>query len=792
LAVLVAAWWIPVPAASQAAAGALQAQAPAPVPSHGAGLREALDKYCVTCHNDRTKTAGLALDVLDVGAVGAHADTWEKVVAKLRSGAMPPVGLPRPDDAMMHGMVATLEGDLDAYAAAHPNPGRPLVHRMNRAEYANAIRDLLHVDVDASSLLPPDDSAFGFDNMAEILTVSPGLIERYMSAAEKISRAAIGDPTIRPVMESYRVPQNVRQEDRPNDDFSFGTRGGLAISRYFSVDGNYTVRIHMRYATGQDDLVGLTRQAVVETRVDGAIVEQFGFGKRLSLPDDVKTYGKAAVPDTYEFQIPMKAGKHVVTVDLQRETVEPEDLSPRFPTSNYSFQNDHLAPARIDFVEFGGPFDAAAIDESPSRSRIFICKPAGAGDEACARNIVSTIAKRAYRRPVAAQDVDTLMVFYRDRAKHDGFEPGIQSALERILVSPQFLFRAERPSGRTDASGIYRISDLDLASRLSFFLWSSIPDDELLDLAVRGKLHEPSVLKQQVTRMLADIRSRSLVSNFAGQWLQLRDLPVMKPDPKTFPDYDDELRDAFQTETELLFDSQLREDHSVRDLLSTNYTFVNERLAGHYGIPNVFGSHFRRVALTDPNRMGLLGQASILTVTSYGDRTSPTKRGKWVLENILGSPPPAPPPNVPALEDQPGAKFKTMRARMEQHRKNPACAGCHARIDPLGFALDNFDAVGEYRTEQGGVPIDASGMLDGVKFNGIAEVRQVLLKHQDEFVATVTKKLLTYALGRGIDYYDMPAVRHILQGAAPDDYRWSAIIVEIVESTPFQMRRSES
>jgi hypothetical protein len=548
----------------------------------------------------------------------------------------------------------------------------------------------------------------------------------------------------------------------------------------------------MRYATGQDDLVGLTRQATVETRVDGAVAEQFGFGRRVSHSDRVKTYGKAAVPDTYEFQIPIKAGKHVVTVDLQRETLEPEDLSPRFPTSNYSFQNDHLAPARIDYVEFGGPYNGAAIDESPSRSRIFICKPSGANDEACARNIISTIAKRAYRRPVGGQDVDVPMEFYRNRAKSDGFEPGVQAALERVLVSPQFLFRAERPTGQAGPNGIYRIGDIDLASRLSFFLWSSIPDDQLLDLAIRGKLHETSVLKQQVTRMLADVRSRSLVSNFAGQWLQLRDLQVVKPDPKTFPDFDDELRDGFREETELLFDSQLREDHSVRDLLTTNYTFVNERLADHYGIPNVFGSHFRRVELTDPNRMGLLGQASMLTVTSYGDRTSPTKRGKWVLENILGSPPPAPPPNVPALDDQPGAKFKTMRARMEQHRKNPVCAACHARIDPLGFALDNFDAVGEYRTEQAGMPIDASGVLDGVKFNGIAEVRRLLLKHQDEFVATVTKKLLTYALGRGIDYYDMAAVRHILEGAAPDDYRWSAIVLGIVESTPFQMRRMES
>jgi hypothetical protein len=761
------------------------------MPSHASAERATLDRYCVTCHNARTKTAGLTLDRLNIDDVGADAAVWERVVAKLQSGAMPPVGLPRPDKASITSVIATVDGKLDHFSATHPDPGKPLVHRLNRAEYANAIRDLLAVDVDVQSLLPPDDSAFGFDNMAEILTVSPGLLERYLTAAEKISRAAIGDPTIHPTVESFRVSQDVRQEDRASEDLPWGTRGGIAIRRYFPVNGEYSVRIHMRYAVGQDDLVGLNDTALVETRVDGARVEQFAFGQKPKYSDRVKTFGKGGVPDAYEFRIPVTAGTHVIGVDMRSETLELENLAPRFPTSNYSFQNDHQAPARIDFVELGGPYNVAEAD-SPSRRQIFVCKPTGANDEACAKTIISRLARRAYRRPVDATDLEGLLPFYRNQAEGSRFEAGIQAALERILVSPQFLFRAERTPRGTAAGGAYHVSDLELASRVSFFLWSSIPDEELLNLAAQGKLRQPGVLEAQVRRMLADARARALVSNFAGQWLQLRDLQIVKPDPKGFAEFDDELREGFQRETEFFFESQLHDDRSVVDLLTAKYTFVNERLARHYGIPAVYGSHFRRVELTDPSRIGLLGQASVLTVTSYADRTSPTLRGKWVLQNILGAPPPSPPPDVPALEEEPGAKYRTMRERMEQHRKNPACAACHARIDPLGFAMENFDAVGQWRVRQGETPIDASGSLDGTNFNGVAQLRELLLQHQQEFVATVTKKLLTYALGRGIDYYDMPAVRGILREAAPGEYRWSAIILGIVKSTPFQMRRSES
>lgn len=761
------------------------------MPSHAASERATLDRYCVTCHNARLKTAGLALDTLNIDDVAANAAVLERVVAKMRSGAMPPVGLPKPDKASLTSLIGALDSKLDIFSVSNPNPGKPLVHRLNRAEYANAVHDVLAVDVDVQSLLPPDDSAFGFDNMAEILTVSPGLLERYMTAAEKISRAAVGNPKIHPAVESYRVPQNVRQEDRASEDLPWGTRGGIAIRRYFPVDGEYSVRIHMRYAVGQDDLVGLNDTAVVETRVDGARVEQFSFGGKPKYSDRVKTFGKGSVPDAYEFRIPVTAGTHVIGVDMQSETLELENLAPRFPTSNYSFQNDHQALARIDFVELGGPYNGVEAD-SPSRRQIFVCKPTGANDEECAKTIIARLARRAYRRPIDGTDIEGLMTFYRKQAEGSHFDEGIEAALERILVSPQFLFRAERAPRGVAAGKVYRISDLELASRLSFFLWSSVPDDELLKIANQGKLHQPEVLEAQVRRMTADARSRALVTNFAGQWLQLRDLQIVKPDPKGFAEFDDELREAFQRETELFFDNQLREDRSVVDLLTAKYTFLNERLARHYGIPGVYGSHFRRVELSDPNRIGLLGQASVLTVTSYADRTSPTLRGKWVLQNILGSPPPAPPPNVPALEEQPGAKYRTMRERMEQHRKNPVCAACHARIDPLGFAMENYDAVGQWRDHQGETPIDASGMLDGTSFNGVAQLRGLLLQHQDEFVSTVTTKLLTYALGRGLDYYDMPAVRKILREAGSGAPHWSSIVLGIVKSTPFQMRRSES
>ncbi len=764
-----------------------------------------LDRYCITCHNEQLETAGLMLDRLDVEHVPGDAAVWEKVVAKLRTGAMPPVGRPRPDGAAVHNLVAWLETEIDQAAAARPNPGRAVLHRLNRAEYVNAVRDLLSLAIDGTSLLPPDDSAFGFDNIADILTVSPALLERYLAAAEKISRLAVGDAVaIRPIVDVYRVPHNVRQEARASDDLPWGTRGGISFRRYFPVDGEYILKIHMKYAVGQDSLMGVTHRSVIDVRVDGVPVEKipFGFDPRADgLEADLPTRRQAndiytrqfEFPDTYEVRFPIAAGTHVVGVAFHDATLEREDLAPRFPTSNYSFQNDRDAPPRIDRVELGGPYNATTPRESPSRRNIFVCYPTSdlhAG--ACAREILSGLAARAYRRPVTDADVETLLAFYEKGRRERSFEGGIQLALERILVSPRFLFRAERDPPAVEPGIAYRVDDVELASRLSFFLWSSIPDRELLDLAMAGRLKDSVILEQQVRRMISDLKSRALASNFVGQWLRLRDLQVVRPDPKTFPDFDDELREAFRRETELFFESQLRDDRSVVDLLQADYTFLNERLARHYGIPKVYGAHFRRVELEDAARGGLLGQASILTVTSYANRTSPTLRGKWVLENILGAPPPAPPPDVPALEERPGVKFRTMRQRLEQHRRNPACAACHARIDPLGFALENFDGVGQWRTHQGRAPIDASGMLDGTTFDGVSELRAMLVNRDEEFVAAVAGKLLTYALGRGIDYYDMPAIRRIIRQSARNDYRWSSIILEVVKSVPFQMRRSES
>ena len=775
-------------------------------PSDPSAQRTVLQTYCFTCHNEQLQTAGLMLDLMDTDHVPGDVEVWEKVIAKLRSGAMPPVGRPRPDDATVGRLVSWLETEIDRAAAARPNPGRPVMHRLNRAEYANAVRDLLAVDVEAASLLPPDDSAFGFDNISDVLTISTALLERYMGAAEKVSRLAIGDPTsVQPIVDTYRV-SNTRQEDRASEDLPWGTRGGMSFRRYFPVDGDYTLQINMKYAVGQDSLMGVSHRSVMDVRVDGVSVGEviFGLDPEADADADITARRLQAdiysrqleIPDNYEVRFPVTAGTHVVGVAFHSATLEREDLGPRLPTSNYSFQNDRDGPPRIDYLELGGPYDAVLSPESPGRQAVFVCYPADVTDneaaDACAKTILTRLARRAYRRDVPEADVETLLGFYEMGRRERGFDGGIQLALERMLVSPQFLFRAEYDPTDVEASVAYPVSDVELASRLSFFLWSSIPDQELLDLAIDGKLSDAEVLDHQVRRMIDDRRSHALVKNFVGQWLRLRDLQVVKPDPQTFPDFDDELREAFGRETELFFESQLREDRSAVDLLGANYTFLNERLAQHYGIPNVYGSHFRRVELDDDRRVGLLGQASVLTVTSYANRTSPTLRGKWVLENILGAPPPAPPGDVPALEERPGVKYRTMRERLEQHRANPACAACHARIDPMGFALENFDGVGKWRTHQGTTPIDASGALDGVTFNGVSELRTMLLDRDEEFVAALTERLLTYALGRGVDYYDMPAVREIVRQAAQNEYRWSSLIVEVAKSVPFQMRRSES
>ncbi|MBZ5610448.1 MAG: DUF1592 domain-containing protein [Acidobacteriia bacterium] len=761
------------------------------LPAAAKPYRALLDQYCVTCHNERAKTAGLMLDQADLSNVPAGSEVWEKVIRKLRGDAMPPPGLPRPDQTARENFVAWLETSLDRAAAAHPNPGRTAVHRLNRAEYTNAIRDLLALDIDGASLLPPDDSGYGFDNNADVLSVSPMLAERYLSAARKISRIAVGDPTLHPTTETFAVNKYLKQDDRLSEDLPFDSRGGLAAPYYFPVDGDYFVKVYLLRT--YDGRIRGAEPADLEIRLNGAKIKQ-------ATVNAEPTGDGAARPrvrrteeaDGMEVRFPAKAGPGVIAVTFRKRASEPEGmLRPKYAVTSYEYAGDATIPAGIASIEVRGPYDVKGPGDSPSRQRIFVCHPSGPQDEdRCARQILTTLARRAYRRPPANEDLQPLFNFYKTARAQGGFDAGIQTALRRILVSPDFLFRTERDPANAQPGTAYRIGDFELASRLSFFLWSSIPDDELLDLAARGQLRQPAVLEQQVHRMLADPRAQAMVDNFTGQWLWVRNVPLKSPDPYAFPDFDDNLRQAFARELELFLDSQVREDHSVLDLLTADYTYVNERLARHYGIPNVYGTHFRRVTLTEDARRGLLGKGGILMVTAYPNRTSPVQRGKWLLENLLGAPPPPPPPNVPALkENVPGEKALSMRERMEQHRANPVCASCHKIMDPLGFALENFDAVGGWRTSEAGVPIDASGQLvDGTKVDGPVTLRQALLKHREEFAATAASKLLTYALGRGVEYFDEPAVRQIVRDAARTDYRWSSIILGIVRGAPFQMR----
>jgi hypothetical protein len=762
--------------------------------------RALLDQYCVTCHNERLKTAGLMLDKMDVEHVSDAAEAWEKVVRKLHTQAMPPAGLPRPDKRTYDRLASWLEFALDRAAVAKPNPGRPAVHRLNRAEYVNAVRELLALDADGRTLLPADDSGYGFDNIADVLSLSPGLLDRYLSAARKIGRIAIGDPTLRPTVETYNVSKYLVQDVRMSEELPFGSRGGIAIEHNFPLDGDYIVRIRLQ-RTLVEAIRGLAEPQQIEVRLDRARIKLFtvgGDGPRApytgggSIPTEYERTADAGL----EVRFAAKAGRRLVGVSFLRNSSAPDGVQ-RAPlaVSSFGFYIERDTEMAVNSVQISGPYNAKVPEDTPSRRRIFSCRPKSSADEAaCAKTILTTLARRAYRRPATEADVQSLLRFYEAGRTEGDFDAGVETALENILISPDFLFRIERDPAKIAPSTAYRLSDLELASRLSFFLWSSIPDDELLAVATRGQLKDRVVLEHQVGRMLADARATALVTNFAGQWLYLRNMRRMAPDPETFPGFDDNLREAMQRETELFVESTVREDRSVVDLLTANYTFVNERLARHYGIPNIYGSHFRRVTFSDDTRGGLLGQGSILMVTSYPTRTSPVLRGKWLLENILGTPPPPPPANVPPLQEngEGASKPLSVRERMEQHRKNPVCASCHARMDPLGFALENFDAVGRWRTtSEAGTPIDASGVLpDGTKFEGPADLRKALLNRREEFVGTVTEKLLTYALGRGVDYRDRPAIRTIMRGAAPTDYRWSSLILGIVESTPFQMRRS--
>jgi hypothetical protein len=763
-------------------------------PAPNAAQRALVDRYCVTCHNQRTKTAGLALDSLDLAHVDKEAETWESVIRKLRGGVMPPAGRPRPDRATYNGFRVWLENELDRAAAAHPNPGRPAAfHRLNRVEYRNAVRDLLALDVEIDSWLPVDPASYGFDNIGEALGVSPTLLERYLSVAERVSAMAVGNRELGASLETYVVASEVTQRDRL-DGLPFGTRGGTLIQHYFPLDGEYAFQLRLA-RNFNTNINALAEPHQIEVAIDGERVQLFTIGgksrRRGAPPPDDDSYLPSKEDDALRFRVPVKAGKRAVAVTfLKRPSVQFEDQAMPL-LRDYPGTSDQQQPA-LSKVEIDGPYKAA-VGETLSRQRIFVCRPAAASaDEArCARTVLSTLARRAYRRPATDADVQLLLQFYEDARKDGGFERGIEAAITRMLVSPSFLFRIEEDPASAAPASNYRVRDLDLASRLSFFLWSSIPDDELLNHAERGRLRDPGMLAQQVRRMLADPRSEALARNFTGQWLDLRKVRDVKPTQRQFPDFDANLRDAFQRETELLVDSIMREDRSVIDLLNANYTFVNERLARHYGIPNIYGPHFRRVTLDDPTRGGLLGHGSILTLTSNDTRTSPVRRGVFILENILGIEPPAPPANVPALPENPAhvGKVLSMRERMVEHRANPACSGCHAMIDPLGLALEHFDAVG--KAVEPASPLDLSGVLpDGTAFNGPTGLREVLLGRSNEFVMNMTERLFTYGLGRGAEYYDAPAIRRIVREAAAQDYRFSSLILGIVASDAFQMRRT--
>jgi len=759
-----------------------------------------INQYCVTCHNERAKTAGLMLDKLDIDHAGEHADAWEKVVRKLRGGMMPPQGMPRPDQASIDGLITWLQTSLDQAEAAHPDPGRAPLHRLNRTEYANAIRDLLGLKVDVSDLLPADDESNGFDNIAEVLRVSPSLLEAYLAASREVSSLAVGDPKTGPVSASYRVPPDMAQDEHI-EGLPLGTRGGILIHHNFPLDADYDFNvILLRNIVGY--LTGMEFPHQLEISIDGerVFLAPVGGEEDLKLVDTNLALAGDTLDARLRTKVHVKAGPHNVAVSfLRRDSAESDEPLEPF-TRDLDLQNMNGIPL-IDHVQVTGPFNASGTGDTPSRRRIFVCTPAnskdapaGSKDEVgCARQILTTLARRAYRRPVTDADMETLLSFYQTGRNQGGsFEAGIESSLRLILASPKFLFRSEPDPSRVAAGSVYHVSDLDLASRLSFFLWSSIPDDELLNVAEQGKLKDQAVLDREVRRMLADPKAEALVTNFAEQWLFLRNVQSVSPDEATFPNFDDNLRQSFRRETELFFESIVKEDRDVMDLLTANYTFVNQRLAKQYGIPNVYGSRFRKVTLTNDARRGLLGQGSILSVTSVPTRTSPVIRGKWIMENLMGTPPPAPPPNVPALKDQAqGGKILSVRQLLEEHRKNAPCSTCHAVLDPLGFALENFNAVGEYRTRDASGPIDSSGQLaDGTKITGVVGLREALLKHPEYFVGTLTEKMLTYALGRPLEYYDMPVVRGIVQGAAKSDYRFSSLIEGIVKSEPFEMKKT--
>jgi mono/diheme cytochrome c family protein len=755
-----------------------------------------LDQYCVTCHSEKLRTGGLSLQGANLADVPKAAETWEKVIRKLRVGAMPPQGMPRPDKTALDGFASFLETALDRGYTAKPNPGRATMHRLNRTEYANAIRDLLALDIDATALLPPDDESSGFDNIADVLRVSPSLMERYLSASWNISRLAVGNLSIAPSTATYRVRPDLSQ-DQHIEGLPLGTRGGILVRHDFPVDGEYIIKVRL-WRNTFDLLRGMEDPHQIEISLDGERVRLVTVGGRedfVKMAENPGAFG-ADLDQRLTVRLPVKAGSRTVSATtILRSHAQKDDLIKPFMRTTIDGL-DITGDPSVDRLNIEGPFNQTGAGDTASRRKIFVCQPAvdksDAKDELpCARQILSTLARHAYRRPLKDSDLEEPLSFYQRRRNNNGsFDAGIESALQLILASPEFLFRFEPDPASASADTPYRIDDVALASRLSFFLWSSIPDDTLLNLATQGKLKDPAVLDQQIKRMLADPRAEALANNFAEQWLFLRNLKNSAPNLDAFPDFDDNLRQAMLQETKLFFESIQHEDRSVLDLLNADYTFVNERLAKHYGIPNIYGSQFRRVPVTDPARRGLLGQASILTVTSYPNRTSPVQRGKWILTNILGTPPTPPPPNVPELkENAEGSQPKSVRERMEAHRADAVCAGCHKVMDPVGFALENFDAIGRWRASDDGARIDPSGTLfNGSRVDGPAALRQTLTSRPEVFVGVMTEKLLTYALGRGVEYYDMPAVRRIVRDAAARDFKFSALIAGVVKSTPFQMK----
>lgn len=781
-------------------------------------LVSTINQYCLACHNDSLSTANISFQSINLSDLSKHAGLSEKVLSQLRNRRMPPVEMPKPSDATYDQLVTWLETELDTLATANPNPGRTeTFHRLNRAEYANAVRDLLNIEVDVEELLPADDiDAYGFDNMADALTVSPALMERYLSAARKTSRLAIGETPLGPASETYEVPILFNQADRMSEDLPFGSRGGVAMRHYFPVAGKYdlSLRLHRNYV---NYIRGMGSRHEIEIRFDTKLIATFQVGGEE--PDVLQapaSYGGNQFGDrewedymlfadsNLRLRFDAEAGPHIVGVSFVRQLTEPEGvLQP--PQSVFAAAVNEMrdGDAAIEVAQITGPFEPGEPGSTPSRRTIFTCSPDdndSSSEEACAIEIISDIANKAYRRPLEQTDIDTLLDFYRI-GRGDGqltFDSGIQLAIERILISPDFLFRVEREPQNIGPGLNYDLSDLELASRLSFFLWSSIPDAELLELAEKSKLQDDNVLEEQIDRMLADPRSSALIKNFAGQWLYLRNLPSLVPDAVEFPEFDENLRAAFRQESELYFESLLKEDRSVLDLLGAGYTYLNERLAKHYGIKGVYGSHFRKVELEGDiakQRGGILGQGSLLTATSYANRTSPVLRGKWVLTNILGTPPPAPPADVPDLpETGSDGQPATVRDRMVKHRENPNCAVCHLPMDPLGLALENYDAIGQWRnTGDGDLPIDASGQLpNGTEFYGLDGLREILLDRSTEFAGTVTEKLFAYAIGRAPEHYDKPTVRNITRTAELEDYSWSSIIKGIIKSAPFRMRRSES